>query len=76
MSLFVGSLDWVDPAAPDSDLCHDCKTVIQRVLDYALNSSLNMSNTAIDPLDWGLGSLPDFSFELPETFDWMQSDAQ
>lgn len=76
MSLFVGSLDWVDPSAPDSDLCHDCKIVVQRVLDYALNSSLEVSSISLDPMDWGLGSLPDFDFELPDAFDWMQPGAQ
>ncbi|KAH8197357.1 hypothetical protein TruAng_008487 [Truncatella angustata] len=76
MSLFVGSLDWVDKLAPDRDLCDDCKAVVQRVLDHSLNTSLDVTNVALDSMDWGLGSLPDFNFELLDTFDWMRSDAQ
>jgi hypothetical protein len=37
LSLLVGFLDWVDPLAPNANLCNDCKSVIQLVLDQALN---------------------------------------
>ena len=37
LSLLVGFLDWVSPDAPNADLCMNCKTVIRRVLDHALN---------------------------------------
>ncbi|KAF5608581.1 uncharacterized protein FSUBG_4509 [Fusarium subglutinans] len=54
LSLLVGFLDWVQPSAPNGDLCASCKTVIQRVLDYHLNN--------MDPMS-DVGSLDQFSLD-------------
>lgn len=74
LSLLIGFFDWVRPAAPNGDLCADCKTIIQRVLDHHLNAT-GEGGGFLDALDWG--SWPnqlDFNFELLDTFDWLRTD--
>lgn len=39
LTLLVGFLDWVDPTAPNGDLCASTKAVVQHVLDYTINNS-------------------------------------
>ncbi|KAH7140937.1 hypothetical protein EDB81DRAFT_692488 [Dactylonectria macrodidyma] len=75
LSLLVGFLDWVRPPAPNADLCADCKTIIQRVLDHHLNSGTDTGG-ALQSLNWDVGSAPDFNFELLDTFDWIRADWQ
>lgn len=75
LSLLVGFLDWVDPAAPNADLCSDCKTVIKLVLDQTLNGgsgleALSMASQIEFEFPRGL----DFNFELMDSFDWLSSD--
>ncbi|KAK6077429.1 hypothetical protein SCUP515_04957 [Seiridium cupressi] len=73
LSLLVGLLDWVNPSAPNRDLCVDSKTIIQRVLDHHLNSGMDVTSA---PMDWGLVSIPDFNFELMDTFGWARLNTQ
>jgi hypothetical protein len=70
LSLLVGFLGWVQPSAPNADLCVDCKAVIQGVLDYSLN---NMAGESLETLDWERLQL-DFNFDLLDTFDWMHPE--
>ncbi|KAJ1324610.1 transcriptional regulatory protein GAL4 [Microdochium nivale] len=75
LSLLVGFLDWVDPAAPNADLCSDCKTVIKLVLDQTLNGgsgleALSMASQIEFEFPRGL----DFNFELMDSFDWLSSE--
>lgn len=74
LSLLVGFLDWVSPSAPNADLCKDCKSVIQCVLDQALNSVPGESPLALGGMDWDFSPQLDFNFGLMDTFDWMRSD--
>ena len=78
LSLLVGFLDWVNPSAPNGDLCSECKSVIQRVLDQTLNVAPADGFTAPDPLDgWDFSSTQlDFNFDLLDTYDWLRPDVQ
>ncbi|KAI0123391.1 hypothetical protein BJ170DRAFT_587235, partial [Xylariales sp. AK1849] len=73
LSLLVGFLDWVKPKAPNADLCHEIKSVIQQVLDQALNMAPN-DTTILEGPDWNFGAQLDFSFDLMDTFDWLRTD--
>lgn len=46
LSLLVGFLDWVNPSAPNGDLCSECKSVIQRVLDQTLITAPSLPESA------------------------------
>ncbi|KXH59473.1 fungal specific transcription factor domain-containing protein [Colletotrichum nymphaeae SA-01] len=85
LSLLVGFLDWVSPTAPNGDLCADCKVIIQRVLDQALNSPVASASSAVDgglpagvmldvPMDWDFSTQLDFNFDLLDTFDWLRPE--
>ncbi|KAI3544827.1 fungal specific transcription factor domain-containing protein [Colletotrichum filicis] len=85
LSLLVGFLDWVSPTAPNGDLCADCKVIIQRVLDQALNSPAASASSAVDgglpagvmldvPMDWDFSTQLDFNFDLLDTFDWLRPE--
>lgn len=73
LSLLVGFLGWVQPSAPNADLCADCKAIIQRVLDHHLNAPRD-DDGGLLALDWELTTPLDFNFELLDTFDWMRAD--
>jgi hypothetical protein len=79
LSIFVASLDWVKPHAPNAQLCYRIREIIGRVLDQALDSS-----TTQNQLPEGQGyayslELPtnyldfeDFNYlDLMDTFDWV-----
>ncbi|KAK1656023.1 fungal-specific transcription factor domain-containing protein [Colletotrichum phormii] len=83
LSLLVGFLDWVSPTAPNGDLCADCKVIIQRVLDQALNGPAASASSAVDgglpgvldiPMDWDFSTQLDFNFDLLDTFDWLRPE--
>jgi hypothetical protein len=72
LSLLVGFLDWIGPSNPNGDLCADTKIVIQRVLDQHLNVPQD-GQEPVSTINWGLINQPEFSFELLDTFDWVQT---
>ena len=74
LSLLVGFLDWINPSAPNGDLCSECKTVIQRVLDQTLNVAPTDGFVAPNPLDgFDFSSTQlDFNFDLLDTYDWLR----
>lgn len=69
LSLLVGFLAWVSPGAPNADLCANCRTVIQHVLDHTLNGI---------PHEGGLGHFDAnegfFNFDLLDTFGWLRAE--
>ena len=85
LSLLVAFLEWVQPMAPNSDLCSDCKSVIQLVLDQALNgvggpagppAPLTAEVLTVDDstgLEF-LGKGLDFDFALMDSFDWLTAE--
>ena len=80
LSLLVGFLGWVSPAAPNADLCHTVKGIIQRVLDYTLNNPAGppAAGQPVDLAGAGLAGIdsndPFFSFDLMDTFNWLRPD--
>ncbi|KAI1822221.1 hypothetical protein F4861DRAFT_532402 [Xylaria intraflava] len=75
LSLLVGFLDWVKPTAPNGDLCYKCKTIIQHVLDQALNASATGYESADGAMfDWDFAAHVDFDFDLLNTFDWARAE--
>ncbi|OTA55892.1 hypothetical protein K449DRAFT_387928 [Hypoxylon sp. EC38] len=73
LSLLVAYLNWVSPWGPNGDLCNDAKSVIQRVLDRALNAA----SSVYEPpavLEWDFSTQLDFNFDLLDTFDWNRPD--
>lgn len=74
LSLLVGFLDWVSPTAPNAELCKDCKSVIERVLDQALNFVPGNGPAFEASTNWDLSTQLDFNFDLMDTFDWLRSD--
>lgn len=82
LSLLIGFLDWVNPTAPNSDLCASTKVVVQHVLDHTLNGPPpDLSNgDAQHGIDFNfnldlaadMGSL--FNFDLLDTFDWLRPE--
>ncbi|KAI0014575.1 hypothetical protein F4780DRAFT_202842 [Xylariomycetidae sp. FL0641] len=73
LSLLSGFLDWIKPNAPNADLCFRCKTIIQHVLDQALNTT-PVAPGAFNTLDWDFSTQVDFDFDLLDTFDWTRPD--
>ncbi|ETS73302.1 hypothetical protein PFICI_14907 [Pestalotiopsis fici W106-1] len=74
LSLLVGFLDWVSPTAPNAELCKDCKSVIERVLDQALNCIPGNAPAFGASINWDLSTPLDFNFDLMDTYDWLRSD--
>ncbi|KAM0809602.1 hypothetical protein AB5N19_09946 [Seiridium cardinale] len=74
LSLLVGFFDWVSPTAPNAELCKDCKSVIERVLDQALNNTPGEMHPFLDNMNMDFSTQLDFNFELMDTFDWLRSD--
>lgn len=79
LSLLIGFLDWIGPAAPNSALCISCKAVIQHVLDQALDglpidrSHHGGFDRALDfNFDIGTDMGEFFNFDLLDTFDWLK----
>jgi hypothetical protein len=74
LSLLIAFLDWVQPSAPNANLCRDCKLVIERVLDQALNNTPNESSL-LGELDWDFPTAQlDFNFDLMDTYDWLRTE--
>ena len=64
LSLLVAFLDWVQPSAPNGELCHRVKEILSRVLDQLLNGTIAVAPSA----DTGSGMLADWDLELPNDF--------
>ncbi|KAI0131889.1 hypothetical protein BJ170DRAFT_223696 [Xylariales sp. AK1849] len=75
LSLLVGCLDWVEPSAPNSNLCANAKTMIQNVLDHSLNSVASDAQSIPDVFEWDSSAQVDFNFDLLNTFDWLRPDS-
>lgn len=82
LSLLVGFLGWIGPAAPNSAMCSSCKAVIEHVLDQALNgpptgsSDQDAFGRAFDfSFDLGTDMGEYFNFDLLDTFDWLKPDS-
>ncbi|KAI1869209.1 uncharacterized protein JN550_005839 [Neoarthrinium moseri] len=73
LSIFAGFLNWVRPTAPNAELCGEIGSVVQQVLDQALNTVPN-DTTILEGMDWDFGGQVDFSFDLMDTFDWLRTD--
>ncbi|KAF5135164.1 hypothetical protein E5D57_005808 [Metarhizium anisopliae] len=70
LSLLVGFLDWIGPGGPNGELCANCSSVIQLVLDHTLNAP---EDERWPPVSLDAVQL-DFNFELFDTFDWLRPD--
>ncbi|KID74186.1 uncharacterized protein G6M90_00g081390 [Metarhizium brunneum] len=70
LSLLVGFLDWIGPGGPNGELCANCSSVIQLVLDHTLNAP---EDERWPPVSLDAMQL-DFNFELFDTFDWLRPD--
>ncbi|KAH8894588.1 hypothetical protein GQ53DRAFT_858041 [Thozetella sp. PMI_491] len=75
LSLFVGCLEWVTMWGSNRELCRECKSVIQRVLDHALNAT-GAEQQMTGLTDWDLDVPLDFNFDLLEAFDYLRPDTQ
>lgn len=79
LSLLIGFLDWVNPTAPNGDLCASTKAVVQHVLDHTLNSAPpDPSNEDVQHgFDFNLDLGTDmrfFNFDLLDTYDWLRPE--
>lgn len=75
LSLLIGFLEWIGPATPGAHLCNSIKTVVERVIEQALNPAPRPSTHQEYDMAWET-SLPedmnDFNFGLLDTFDWLR----
>ncbi|KAM6485725.1 N-terminal binuclear Zn cluster-containing protein [Trichoderma sp. SZMC 28011] len=76
LSLLIGFLEWIGPGAPGAHLCNSIKTVVERVMEQALNPTIPRPVTQQEfDMTWDT-SLPedmnDFNFGLLDTFDWLR----
>ncbi|KAL7807263.1 hypothetical protein V8C26DRAFT_316600 [Trichoderma gracile] len=75
LSLLLGFLDWIGPAAPGAHLCNSIKTVVERVMEQALNPPPRPITQEEFSSTWDV-SLPEdmyeFNFGLLDTFDWLR----
>lgn len=68
-------LDWINPSAPNANLCKDCKSVIQLVLDQHLEAT-SEGLSAPATADYDFSTPLDFNFELLDSFDWLVSETR
>lgn len=81
LSLLVGFLGWVSPDAPNAELCANCRTVIQHVLDHTLNAAaaggggvLEHRSEPLEALEQFDANQLNFNMDLLDTFDWLRAD--
>lgn len=81
LSLLIGFLDWVNPTAPNGDLCASTKSVVQHVLDHTLNGAPSdpSNDDAHLGFDFNFDLATDmggfFSFDLLDTYDWLRPES-
>jgi hypothetical protein len=75
LSLFLGCLDFLISWGSNRGLCKECRSVIQRVLDHALNAA-SFAPQLSDTVDWDFPVPLDFNFDLLEAFDYLRADIQ
>ncbi|KAL6886159.1 N-terminal binuclear Zn cluster-containing protein [Trichoderma longibrachiatum] len=75
LSLLVGFLEWIGPGAPGAHLCNSIKTVVERVMEQALNPPPRPVTQEEFDSTWDV-SLPEdmyeFNMGLLDTFDWLR----
>ncbi|KAK8039092.1 hypothetical protein PG993_007503 [Apiospora rasikravindrae] len=77
LSLLVGFLEWIRPAAPNSELCQTVARIIRHVLDQTLDGPPRGIGGPEDAVvDWGTVDFATdvsnyFNFDLLDTFDWL-----
>ncbi|EGR51322.1 N-terminal binuclear Zn cluster-containing protein [Trichoderma reesei QM6a] len=75
LSLLVGFLEWIGPAAPGAHLCNSIKMVVERVMEQALNPPPKSITQEEFDSTWDV-RLPEdmyeFNFGLLDTFDWLR----
>ncbi|KAH6608349.1 hypothetical protein Trco_001695 [Trichoderma cornu-damae] len=75
LSLLISFLEWIGPTTPSAHLCNSIKSVVERVIEQALNPAPRPSTQQEFDMTWDT-SLPedmsDFNFELLDTFDWLR----
>ncbi|PTB66681.1 N-terminal binuclear Zn cluster-containing protein [Trichoderma citrinoviride] len=75
LSLLVGFLEWIGPGAPGAHLCNSIKTVVERVMEQALNPPPRPITQEEFDLTWDVSlseDMHEFNFELLDTFDWLR----
>lgn len=76
LSLLIGFLDWVQPTAPNSDLCYKVKTIMNHVLEEALElkEAVPGGPNFLEEDFWDPSLDPNefFNFDLLDTFDWLR----
>ncbi|KAL7788619.1 N-terminal binuclear Zn cluster-containing protein [Trichoderma ceciliae] len=75
LSLLIGFLEWIGPSAPGAHLCNGIRTVVERVIEQALNPAPRPPTQLEFDMTWDT-SLPEdmneFNFGLLDTFDWLR----
>ena len=75
LSLLIGFLDFVQPTAPNSDLCFKVKTIMNHVLEEVLepkHTEPTGPNLLEEYWDPSLDPNEFFNFDLLDTFDWLR----
>ncbi|KAK8094408.1 hypothetical protein PG997_001093 [Apiospora hydei] len=76
LSLLVGFLEWIRPAAPNSELCQTVARIVRHVLDQTLDGPPRGAGPEDAAVDWGTVEFATdvsnyFNFDLLDTFDWL-----
>ncbi|KAH8123835.1 hypothetical protein LI328DRAFT_125211 [Trichoderma asperelloides] len=75
LTLLVGFLEWIGPSTPSAHLCNSIRTVVERVIEQALNPTPNPAPQQEFEMAWDTNlpeDMNDFNFGLLDTFDWLR----
>ncbi|KAK1241072.1 hypothetical protein MKX08_001046 [Trichoderma sp. CBMAI-0020] len=75
LTLLVGFLEWIGPSTPGAHLCNSIRTVVERVIEQALNPTPNPAPPQESEMAWDTNlpeDMNDFNFGLLDTFDWLR----
>ncbi|KAL6903946.1 hypothetical protein GGI43DRAFT_421463 [Trichoderma evansii] len=75
LTLLVGFLEWIGPSTPGAHLCNSIRTVVERVIEQALNPTPNPVPQQEFEMAWDTNlpeDMNDFNFGLLDTFDWLK----